>query len=285
MGSTRLRDLKPEYQKLWDSCKIRPEAVAPIKTILEKIQSNRSRYEAVQKATNVPWSFIALIHNMESSLNFNGHLHNGDSLKKRTVQVPAGRPIAPPAQGWTVGYTWEESAIDALYLKEFDQAQDWSLPAQLWRLELYNGFGYRLYHPEVLTPYLWSGTHHYSQGKYTADGKWDAKAKSAQIGAAAILKQLLSRGTVELEPDNSPETGKEAVLVVTQAPGTFLKAAPEQSAGLEADEKQWLTVGTSLAIASWQKQGKHYQLTFTEENWKPRNQWFIFTEHCELKVG
>jgi lysozyme family protein len=125
-------------------------------------------------------------------------LHNGDSLKKRTINEPSGRPLADPIKGWQVGYTWEESAIDALTMKEFNRVKDWSLPTQLWQLERYNGFGYRKYHPEVLTPYLWSGTNHYSKGKYVADGKWDANAISEQIGIAALLKVLIKEANINI---------------------------------------------------------------------------------------
>jgi lysozyme family protein len=189
--SLRLRDLKPEYQRLWNICQIKPENLNQAQEIVEKICSNRRRYRAVQRQINVPWYFIGVIHNMESSLKFTKHLHNGNSLKKRTVNVPSGRPVAEPINGWEIGYTWEESAIDALTLKEFDQVKDWSLAAQLWQIEKYNGFGYRMYHPEVLSPYLWSATNFYTQGKYTSDGKWDANAVSAQIGVVALLQILL----------------------------------------------------------------------------------------------
>jgi len=190
--SLRLRDLKPEYQKLWNRCEIKRDNLNLTQDIVATIRTNRGRYEALQRKLNVPWYFIGVIHNMESFLKFTRHLHNGDSLKKRTFNVPLGRPIADPINGWGVGYTWEESAIDALILHEFDRVKDWSLAAQLWQIEQYNGFGYRQYHPEVLTPYLWSGTNLYTKGKYTSDGQWDGDAVSAQIGVAALLKILLT---------------------------------------------------------------------------------------------
>ncbi|WP_445635797.1 Lysozyme family protein [Nostoc sp. DSM 114161] len=196
-----LLDLKPEYQRLWDSCEIRPDKLSSTQSIVTKISASRPRYEGLQQKINVPWYFVAVIHNMESSLNFNKHLHNGDSLKKRTVNEPSGRPLTDPINGWQVGYTWEESAIDALTMKEFDRVKDWSLPAQLWQLERYNGVGYRKYHPEVLTPYLWSGTNHYSKGKYVADGKWDANAVSEQIGIAALLKVLVKEANINIQED------------------------------------------------------------------------------------
>ena len=40
----------------------------------------------------------------------------------------------------------------------------------LFRLEAYNGSGYRDKHPDVKTPYLWSFSNHYTRGKYVADG-------------------------------------------------------------------------------------------------------------------
>ena len=69
----------------------------------------KPRYDQVANATGVPWYVIGIIHEMEGGLNFTTHLHNGDPLTRRTVQVPAGRPPTgmPPFQ-------WEESAIDAL---------------------------------------------------------------------------------------------------------------------------------------------------------------------------
>ncbi|MBD2197776.1 MULTISPECIES: hypothetical protein [Calothrix] len=196
--SVRLRDLKPEYQRLWSTCEIKPEKLNLVQDIVTQISSYRRRYRAIQRQINVPWYFIAVIHNMESSLKFTRHLHNGDSLKKRTVNTPPGRPLAEPINGWESGYTWEESAIDALTLKDFDKVKDWSLAAQLWQLERFNGFGYRMYHPEVFSPYLWSATNHYTQGKYKSDGKWDADEVSTQIGVVALLKILLKVENIEV---------------------------------------------------------------------------------------
>jgi len=56
----------------------------------------------------------------------------------------------------------------------------------LYEFEKWNGFGYRLYHPKVLSPYLWGFSNHYTSGKYTADGKFDESAVSTQCGAAVL---------------------------------------------------------------------------------------------------
>jgi lysozyme family protein len=136
---------------------------------------------------------------MESSLSFEKHLHNGDSLAHRTVQVPANRPKKgnPP-------FTWEESATDALSLKGLNAHTDWSLSGTLYQLEGYNGWGYRLYHPHVLSPYLWCYSMHYKSGKYIADGTWSESAVSKQCGSATLLRRMAENGLIEFSDQPIP---------------------------------------------------------------------------------
>lgn len=151
--------------------------------------SNRDRYESTGASLGIPWTFIAVTHNMESSQNFAKHLHNGDPLTARTVQVPKGRPSTgtPP-------FTWEESARDALMLKKLDKWTDWTVAGTLYKLEEYNGWGYRRFHPDVKSPYLWSFSNHYVSGKYVADGTWSQTAQSKQCGAALLLRRMAELG-------------------------------------------------------------------------------------------
>jgi len=189
--STRLPDLKPDYDRLWKTCVIRPDWQARVKQTADRLVKQRSRYEAIQTAIGVPWWFVAALHNLEASGDFTCNLHNGQPITQRTTIEPKNRgPFK----------TWEASAIDALTLKEFDapRVKDRSLAAWLWRAERFNGFGYRLYHPTVLTPYLWSGSNHHRAGKYTADGKFDPKALSEQVGVAVVWKALEAMGAIEL---------------------------------------------------------------------------------------
>lgn len=183
-----------KYQELFDSATIRPEWQHQVDTIVAKIEEHRSEYQNVAYLVNInmPWYFVGVVHNMEASLDFTKHLHNGDSLLHRTVHVPAGRPVQNPENGFAHGYTWQESAVDALKLKGFDKYHDWDIPSMLYRLEAYNGFGYSKYHG-INTPYLWSGTNQYTKGKYAADGKYDPELVSKQVGGAAILKLLIQK--------------------------------------------------------------------------------------------
>jgi lysozyme family protein len=142
--------------------------------------------------TGVPWHFIGVIHGLEASFNFRAHLHNGDfPLSRRTRQVPSGRPRV-----WLPPDDWASSAKDALALLGFTGQTDWSLSRTLYRLEAYNGLGYRSY--GVPSPYLWSFSNHYARGKFVSDGKWNANARSQQCGAAVMLKLLHDAGEIKL---------------------------------------------------------------------------------------
>ncbi len=190
-----LTTLAPEYARLFATATIRPERLASVDREINTLASNKARYMAVARATGVPWHVIAILHALEgggTAGDFSKHLHNGDPLTSRTTHVPANHPAAPPAAGEGQPYSWEESATDALMGRHW--GSDWSIPATLWRLESYNGWGYR---PRgVPSPYLWSGTDVYTKGKYVADNVFDANAVSQQIGAVALLKRMSERGVI-----------------------------------------------------------------------------------------
>jgi len=114
--------LAKEYNRLYKSCVIDSKRFKKVDRVVSDILNNRSRYENVAKELNIPWYFIAAVHNMESSQDFTMHLHNGDTLHKRTTHIPAGRPAKgePP-------FTWEVSAIDALKFKRLHKIDDWTL--------------------------------------------------------------------------------------------------------------------------------------------------------------
>lgn len=196
--------LAAEYQRLFDSCEIRTSRFNSVDKLVDGLLKNKDHYERVGRSLGIPWYFIAVVHNMESSQNFKRHLHNGDPLTARTRQVPAGRPRtgSPP-------FSWEESAEDALKLKSLDRIGDWSLPRLLYELEGYNGWGYRLYHSEVLSPYLWSFSTHYHSGKYVADGRWSHTAVSQQCGVTTLIRRLNERHVIST---GTTTTSKKVML-------------------------------------------------------------------------
>ncbi|GGL35566.1 lysozyme family protein [Caulobacter rhizosphaerae] len=193
----RLGDLTDEYERLFSSCQIRPEWAGQVSWHRKKLLAFQPRYVAVGNRARIPWWVIGAIHAMEGGFDFATHLHNGDPLTGRTVRVPAGRPIATPPP-----YSWEESALDALTGHDLAGLEDWSVPATLFRLERYNGFGSR--RKGINTPYLWSFSNHYSKGKFVRDGVYDPEAISKQCGAAVMLKTLADHGDIAIRGLDDP---------------------------------------------------------------------------------
>ena len=117
---------------------IREEKRSEVMWYVSKIAdpTRRKAYEQVFDETCVPWYVVAIIHGMECSFDMNSHLHNGDSIKAKTKQVPAGRP-----NPWLPPSDWVSSAVDALKYDMLHEQADWSLPRILYRWEGYNGAG------------------------------------------------------------------------------------------------------------------------------------------------
>jgi len=252
--------LKTEYENLFNACIIASKRLPKVEELCGKLAANQDRYRAVGDKLGIPWFFIAVVHNMEASQSFKGHLHNGDPLKARTVQVPAGRPKSgePP-------FTWEQSAEDALTMRGLGANVDWSLTGLLYQIEGYNGWGYRLHHQHVLTPYLWSFSNHYVSGKYVEDGTWSDTAVSAQCGAAVLLRRLAETHVIEFADQPRPTAG-DAPLLVTYSPRKSEDAAVVKRV---EDLQRWLNTfpgifvkidgvpGDKTALAYSQVTGSH----------------------------
>ncbi|MGI9476649.1 MAG: hypothetical protein ACR2PI_08080 [Hyphomicrobiaceae bacterium] len=184
--------LRAEYERLFRTAEIRPSYRSKVAWYVNKLKDpdNQARYKQVALEVCVPWFAVGIIHGMEAGFNFRGHLHNGDSLKRKTRNIPRNRP-----KTWNPPNSWELSAIDALKYDKLDNQEDWSLAATLYRWEAYNGFRSRTIH-KINTPYLWSFSSHYTKGKYVRDNVWDGNAVSRQCGAAVMLKVLVDEGIV-----------------------------------------------------------------------------------------
>lgn len=172
-----------EYQRLYVAMDLMPEKVEKVREITAQIRKSKKHYQAVEKLTGVPWPVVAAIHWAERRGDFGGHFHNGDSLTACTVHIPKGRP-----KEGTPPFTWEQSAADAIRLRGLDKVSTWTIEEALYQIENYNGMGYRMHHPDVLSPYLWAGTNNYKKGGYRSDGQWSDDVLTDSIGAAAILK-------------------------------------------------------------------------------------------------
>lgn len=176
-----------DYEKLYNDSTL--TNLTEANKYAQKIIDNKAKYQKIEKSTNVPWYVIGLIHYRESGLNFDKHLHNGDSLSGPTTNVPSGRPTTEKRR-----FTFEESSIDALNQNGFSKSNFSSVSSILQVLEGYNGLGY--YKQGYQSPYIWAGTNQYISGKYVRDGVYDPNAKDAQLGVAAILKALQAKNAI-----------------------------------------------------------------------------------------
>lgn len=197
MKMKMLNELRPEYERMFSTCVVRPERKREVERVITRIMKERDRYEQVSQATGVPFFIIGIIHNLECGGRFDCHLHNGDPLNKQTVQVPAGRPAK-----WDPPGTWEQSAVDALMYDGFDAWTDWSIGGTLFKIEAYNGLGYRA--KRMPSPYLWSTSQHYTKGKYVRDGVFDPNAVSNQIGAAVLLRRMVDQHLIDFGGTDAP---------------------------------------------------------------------------------
>jgi len=195
--------LAREYSDLFNRCEIAANKMAQVEEVVQRILHFQSRYAPIAAQSTVPWYVIAVIHNMECGLDFTKHLHNGDSLKRRTMNVPAGRPKTgqPP-------FTFEVSALDALEYDKFSNWRDWSIGGICYKLEGYNGWGYRAHN--INSPYLWSYSNLYTRGKYVEDNQWSDTAVSRQCGAAVILRRMSDHGAID--PASAPSSTDAATL-------------------------------------------------------------------------
>src|SRR6266849_2922798 len=143
----------------------------------------KARYQFVAEKTGVPWFFIAVLHERESSQNWNASLAQGDPWNKVSVHVPAGRgPFM----------SWQDAAIDALVNCSPHAARnkDWSPGALLTLLEEYNGLGYAS--RGLPSPYVWAGTDQYKSGKFVRDGVFNPDAVDGQLGCAGLLLAMMA---------------------------------------------------------------------------------------------
>lgn len=102
-GVNLTQALAAEYLELFRTMEINQNRFDDVDLIVAKVVANKQIYEDVSTGLQIPWFFVAAMHNLESGLRFDRHLHNGDPLTARTRHVPAVRPADgdPPGQVYT----------------------------------------------------------------------------------------------------------------------------------------------------------------------------------------
>lgn len=184
MSITLTPSVRASYAFSWANMKVTPSRVASLKALATKFAKNRAQYAEVETLTGVPWWWIAIVHERESSCDFSTYLGNGDPLDRVSTHEPAGRGPFP---------TWSAGAVDAIRLQGLDKWKDWSIEAALFQFEAYNGWGYL---GKTNSPYVWSWSNLYSRGKYVADGVFSPTTIDPQPGCASMLFQMILAGLI-----------------------------------------------------------------------------------------
>jgi len=151
--------------------------------VAKRLVAAKQRYLTVSAKTGIPWPFIAVTHERESSQNWNRSLAQGDPWNRVSVHVPKGRgPFN----------SWEEAAYDALVNcpPHASQNKDWSIGGLLTLLEQYNGTAYANH--GVPSPYIWSGTDQYTRGKVLVDHGPIEPVVDKQLGCAGLIMAMMS---------------------------------------------------------------------------------------------
>lgn len=239
-----------KYEEQWDVMHQRPERLGGTMVAAKRILAGKAQYKKVELALGVPWPVVGMIHERESSCKFSTHLHNGDTLQKRTTHVPAGRPKtgSPP-------FKWFESAIDALRMKNADAFGPWTIGATGVFLEDYNGPGY--FNRGIPSPYVLAGSDLYTKGKYVADGKFNKNFVDPQPGCFPLLQCL-----VQLDPSIVGDQEQPLLPLAAEKPLAIAPPAPPTSAVKEAVKSKtvhatvWGTVLLKItAVAGVIKEG------------------------------
>lgn len=249
----KFEELKEQYIDLIETMEIKDSWKSAVFRRAKAIRANKDKYVRVSELAggSIPWYFIGVIHSLECGLDFTKHLHNGDSLARRTKRVPANRPKSGNGP-----FTFEESAVDALQMKGFHKIDDWSLARAAYELERYNGWGYRYGKSRPLSPYLWSGTNHYTKGKFVSDGKYSASAVSKQIGVMPLILALI---TLEEETTDVSVVKRgsrrirfqdrlDAFIKWTGLGGLLSFGTLEQVRGFVQDYAGFLLLGTGVIV-------------------------------------
>jgi lysozyme family protein len=176
----RYSEIWPRYAKYIDSMVINASRVPDFEAEAKVAIANKPTYQAIEKATGVPWAMLAVIHRRDA--NFGTYFGNGQSLSRPTTEVPAGRG---PFTGPNAFY---DGALDAIKIEGWGSVIDWRLEKQLYYCLLFNGVGSEAWgHP---SSYVWGDTNIQLPGKWIRDGVWSSTVMDTQPGCAPLLQTI-----------------------------------------------------------------------------------------------
>jgi len=162
---------------------IKPSRLHEFDGYAAQLFAHKAIYAAIESKTSVPWQLTAVLHLRESNANLGTYLGNGQSLKRKTTEVPENRgPFLGPN-------AFIDGAIDALRIDGLSSVKDLNIiEKQLFYTEQFNGWGSA--NKGVPSSYVWGGTSIQRPGKWVADHVWNGSVWDTQPGTAPILARL-----------------------------------------------------------------------------------------------
>lgn len=181
-------------QRRWDVAKLKAARVINFDQIAARLcrADGKFRYQALEKATGVPWAIIAVIHEREASGRWDRQLAQGDLLIKKSTHDPIGLGPFLVHPGDVPGNdNWHRAGLVALIDAAPHAAKwkDWTPGGAMTLLEEFNGLGYAAM--GVPSAYVWSGTDQYVSGKYVADHVYRKNVVDVQEGCAPLLMRMM----------------------------------------------------------------------------------------------
>lgn len=216
----------------WQKCQITPSRQAEVHAVAVRLTAPAAkfRYQAVEKATGVPWFVVAVIHEREADQKWTAQLGQGDPLNHTSTHVPKGRGPFYSHPGDVPGNdAWHRAAVDALMNcpPQAGHWKDWTVGGALTLTVLYNGTGTEVYHNEP-SPYDWGATNVEQYGKYVKDGVFNPRVWDTQVGCAAMLKAMMAVDpSIQFAAPAAPDTLDKALDDLTNKPPAPIMKDPK----------------------------------------------------------
>lgn len=242
--------LLAENTKRWAAMHVKADRFHEAQQFAKRALANKAIYQAISERIHanghyIPWWVIPLIHEREcrgGTTNLHCNIGQGRPFNVKSDIVPHNGPFA----------SFEDAAVDSLVGQAPKAAlnTNWSGGGTLTVLERYNGLKYA--NAGRPSPYVWSGTDQYVNGKVEVDHGPIVNVVDPQLGVAIMLKALmLADPTITLDGDlpNQGSTDRTKEVTHATAGGGSIAEATHQALINGVDDWIVYTVAAIAVIA------------------------------------
>ena len=90
----------PEYARQWDAMRIRPARARAVKATARRLHAAKARYQAIERASGVPWAMVAVLHERESGHDDNSASEPHQCAEESRHHGQAHRREVPHEHSW-----------------------------------------------------------------------------------------------------------------------------------------------------------------------------------------